>query len=301
MTAETFLQIDLPALLAALFACIACALVGNFLVLRRQSLLGDAISHAVLPGIVGGFLIAGSRSTLPVMAGALAAAVLAGVLIEGVRRLGRLENGAAMGVVFTVMFAGGVVLMEQAAARAVDLDADCVLYGQLEDILWLAPTGWASLADPAVWAELPHEVTVLGAVALLCGLVVLLFYKELKITAFDPALATTLGIPAGLFHYGLVVLVAVAAIASFATARLLTDRLPVQLGLSVGIGAVTALSGYGFAAFGPQLLGGANSLSAAGMIAVMAGILLTAAILFAPQHGIIGRRRSRARYRSETV
>jgi manganese/zinc/iron transport system permease protein len=107
MTAETFLQIDLPALLAALFACIACALVGNFLVLRRQSLLGDAISHAVLPGIVGGFLIAGSRSTLPVMAGALAAAVLAGVLIEGVRRLGRLENGAAMGVVFTVMFADG--------------------------------------------------------------------------------------------------------------------------------------------------------------------------------------------------
>src|SRR3712207_5778208 len=120
-----------------------------------------------------------------------------------------------MGVVFTVMFAGGVVLIEQAAARSVDLDADCVLYGQLEDILWLAPTGWASLADPAVWAELPHEVTTLAGVMLLCALTVLLFYKELKITAFDPALATTLGIPAGLFHYGLVMLVAVAAIASF--------------------------------------------------------------------------------------
>src|SRR4051812_22117411 len=149
VTAQEFLQIDLPALTAAVLACISCALVGNFLVLRRQSLLGDAISHAILPGIVAGFLVTGSRAGLPVILGALAAAVVAGVLIEAVRRLGRLDSGAAMGVVFTVMFAGGVVLIEQGAARAVDLDADCVLYGQLEAILWLAPTRWSDLADPA--------------------------------------------------------------------------------------------------------------------------------------------------------
>ena len=82
MTSQEFLQIDLPAMTAAVLACVSCALVGNFLVLRRQSMLGDAISHAILPGIVVGFLVTGTRAGLPVILGALAAAVLAGVLIE---------------------------------------------------------------------------------------------------------------------------------------------------------------------------------------------------------------------------
>ena len=94
---QEFLQIDLPAMTAAVLACVSCALVGNFLVLRRQSMLGDAISHAILPGIVTGFLVTGTRAGLPVILGALAAAVIAGVLIEAVRRLGRLDGGAAMG------------------------------------------------------------------------------------------------------------------------------------------------------------------------------------------------------------
>jgi len=313
MATQEFLQIDLPALSAAVLACISCALVGNFLVLRRQSLLGDAISHAILPGIVLGFLVTGTRAGLPVIIGALAAAVAAGVLIEAVRRLGRLDGGAAMGVVFTVMFAAGVVLIEQGAARAVDLDADCVLYGQLEGILWLSPTGWGDLLKPAVWADLPRQVVTLAIVTALCAACVVAFYKELALTSFDPALASTLGIPAGLFHYGIVVLVAIAAIASFeavgsilvvamlicpaATARMLTDRLPVQLWLSVVIGAVTGAGGYLLGAFGPSMIlgGPADALNAAGMIATLAGVLLTGAILFAPRHGILGRRRAALR------
>ena len=147
LTVQDFLQVDLPAMLACLFATLACTLLGNFLVLRRQSLMGDAIAHAVLPGIVLGFLVAGTRATWPIFIGALLAAVLAAVAIDLVRRYGRLDSGTAMGVVFSILFAGGVVLMEQAAASAVDLDAECVLFGQLEDILWLAPDGWASLLD----------------------------------------------------------------------------------------------------------------------------------------------------------
>ena len=313
LNTQEFLQIDFPALLAAVLACAACALVGNFLVLRRQGMMGDAVSHAVLPGIVAGFLIAGTRETLPMMAGALAAAALSGVLIEAVRRFGRLESGAAMGVVFTVMFAAGVVMIEQAAARGVDLDADCVLYGQLETILWLAPTGWASLLDPAAWAAMPREVVTLAAVFVLCVALVLLFYKELRITTFDPALASTLGIPAGLFHYGVVLLVATTAIAAFeavgsilviamliappAAARLLTDRLSVQLGLSVALGVLAAVAGYAAAAFGPLLLGGEHSLNAAGMIAVAAGLILALAALFGPTHGVLGRRRALGRLR----
>lgn len=305
LTLQDFLQIDLPALMAAVLACAACALVGNFLVLRRQGLMGDAVSHAVLPGIVGGFLLAGTREALPMMAGALVSAALAGVLIEAVRRLGRLESGAAMGVVFTLFFAAGVVLIEQGPARAVDLDADCVLYGQLETILWLAPTSWASLLRPAVWLELPRQVATLAAVFALVLAGVLLFRKELTIAAFDPGLAGALGLRPGLFHYGVLLMTAATAIAAFeavgsilvvamliappAAARLLTDRLPVQLALSTALGAVAGVSGYVAAAFGPFWLGAEHSLNAAGMIAVASGGILALAVLLGPRHGILGR------------
>lgn len=317
ITTAQFLQIDLPALMAAVLACVSCGLLGNYLVLRRKSLIGDAISHAVLPGIVVGFLVGGTLEYGAVMLGAIGAALIAGVLIDLVHRLGRLDYGASMGVVFTVMFALGVVLIEQAAARSVHLDADCVLYGQLEDILWFAPTGWASLLDPAVWAELPHEVKTLAAVTALCAVVVGVFYKELKVTSFDPDLATAMGIPAWLFHLGLLLLVAVAAVAAFeavgsilviamligpaATARLLTDRLGAQIGLSLVVAVAVAVGGYVAAAFGPFLVGLDASLNAAGMIAVLCGVMLTLAAVFAPVHGVLGRRRRQRRLRLEAA
>ena len=180
LSLQDFLQIDLPALLAALFAIVSCGLLGTYLVLRRQSLMGDAVSHSVLPGIVLGFLIAGSRETLPIFLGALAAAVVAAVLIELVRRFGKVEPGTAMGVVFSIMFAAGIVLMEQADAHSVDLDAECVLYGQIEDILWLAPTSWGSLLDPAVWADLPREVRTLGIVLVITVLAIVAFLQGVE-------------------------------------------------------------------------------------------------------------------------
>jgi manganese/zinc/iron transport system permease protein len=306
LTVQDFLQVDLPAMLACLFATLSCALLGNFLVLRRQSLMADAISHAVLPGIVLGFLIAGTRATWPIFAGALATAVLTAVAIDLVRRFGRLDSGTAMGVVFSIMFAGGVVLMEQAAAHSVDLDAECVLSGQLEDILWLAPQGWASLLEPAVWADLPREVITLAAVTAIAGLCVGLFYKELKITSFDPELATTLGIPAGWVNLGLMVLVGAVAVAAFeavgsilviamficpaAAARMFTDRLSTQIGLSLALAALAGIGGYIAAAWAPFWLGSDHSLGASGMVAVATGLILAAAVLFAPRHGVLLRR-----------
>ena len=305
MTNE-FVQVDLPALLAATLAAVVCAMLGNFLVLRRQSLLGDAISHAVLPGIVLGFIVAGSRAAAPMLAGALLAAGAAALLIEGVRRIGRVESGASMGVVFTIMFAAGVLLLEQGAAHSVDLDADCVLYGQLEDILWFAASGWSSLFDPSALAALPREVLTLAGVTAVSGLLIALFWKELKLTTFDPALASTLGIPAGVFHYGLVLLTALAAIASFeavgsilviamlicpaAAARLVTDRYGAQLGLSILFGAVSAIVGYFAAGFLPGWLGAPWALNAAGMIATVSGASVAAAALLGP-HGIRKQRR----------
>ncbi len=309
----TFLKIDFPALATAILACFACGVAGNFLVLRRQALMGDAISHAILPGIVGAFVLSESRAFLPVMAGALTAAVAAALLIETVRRLGRIESGAAMGMVFTVFFAAGVIVMEQAAAHAVDLDPDCLLYGQLEDVLWLRAEGWGSFTDPAALADLPRELVTLAAVSAVVVALLQVFWKELKLTTFDPDLATALGFRAGWFHYGLITVVALVAIASFeavgsilviatlicpaAIARLLTDRYRTQVALSGLVGVAAAIGGYALAAWVPMWLGLGWTLNVAGMIAVVLGLMLVAAATLGPIHGLSGRimRRAAAR------
>jgi manganese/zinc/iron transport system permease protein len=97
MSGETFVLLSLVPLLTGILTAVACALPGNFLILRRQALIGDAISHVVLPGIVVGFLVTGSVASGPMLLGAGAAALVAVALIEVVRRAGRIESGAAMG------------------------------------------------------------------------------------------------------------------------------------------------------------------------------------------------------------
>jgi len=310
---QSFLTIDLPAILLGVLVCLCCGLLGNFLVLRRQALIGDAISHVALPGIVIAFLVTGTISPIPMMLGALAAALIAIVLIEAIRRLGRLEPGAAMGVVFTVMFAGGVLLLEQSGSADVHLDTQHALYGNLEGTLWLGPTGWASLLDPAVLAALPRQLVTLLVVTAAITALIVLFFKELTIATFDPGLATCLGFPAHRIGLGLMVAVAVAAVASFeavgsilviamficpaATARMLTDRLSTQLLASAAVAVASGVLGYVVAAFGPSWFGAGNSLNAAGMIAVVAGLLQLFAMLFAPRHGVVVRaiRRRRGR------
>ncbi|MEX2218105.1 MAG: iron chelate uptake ABC transporter family permease subunit [Phycisphaerales bacterium] len=303
--AYQFLSQDLPACLTAVFAVLACALLGNFLVLRRLSLMGDAISHSVLPGLVAGFLVVGSRGRLPMFLGAGAAGVVTVVLVEAVRKLGRLEAGAAMGAVFAVMFALGVLLIEQVGARGVDLDPDCVFNGQLENILWLFPREAPSPLTRAALEKLPPELWTTGALAIVAALFVSVFFKELRITSFDPALATSLGISARAMHFALMLLVAAAVVASFeavgsilviamlicppATARLLTDRLSTQVWLSAIIAVLVAVGGYTLAATAPVWLNAPRALSAAGMMTVLAGVFMAAAILGSPGHGVIAR------------
>jgi manganese/zinc/iron transport system permease protein len=290
MTITTFLQIDLPAALTALFATLVCALAGNFLVLRREALLGDALSHAVLPGIVVGFILTGTRAALPMILGAIGAAIIAAVLVHFVRRYGRVEPGAALGVVFTVMFALGVVMLEQGAAHRVDLDPDCVLYGQLEAVLWLAATGPSSLFDPAALALLPRQLVTLAVTFAILAALTAWFWKEIQISTFDPELATALGIPANFFRFGVTLAAAVATVVSFeavgsilvvamivcpaAAARLLANRYGSQLTVTLILAATAAITGYAAAGFGPALFGSPIALSAAGMIAAIAGLIL---------------------------
>jgi len=302
---------DLFPLLAATLACVICGLLGNFLVLRRLSLMGDAISHSVLPGLVIAFLIASTRSPLAMFLGAAVAGVATVVLVEVVKKLGRVEPGAAMGVVFSVLFALGVLLIERAAVRHVDLDADCVLHGQLETLYWIgAPDSLAGLWSLNTLSEIPHEVSTLALMTTLAFLFVGLLFKELRIAAFDPALATTQGFHAGTMHYLLMVFVAAATVASFsavgsilviamlvcpaATARLLTDRLGSQIACSIVVAVLASVGGY-LGAIAIPGLWGKDDVNAAGSIAVAAGLLLTLALALSPRHGVVTRALRRGR------
>ncbi|MFD3190042.1 metal ABC transporter permease [Sedimentitalea sp. HM32M-2] len=298
MTGSEFVPLSLPPLLIGIFAAVACALPGNFLVLRRQALIGDAISHVVLPGIVVAFLATGVIAAWPMMLGAAGAAVLAVVLIEAIRRLGRIEPGAAMGVVFTAMFAAGVLLLEQSDTSSVHLDVEHALYGNLESLIWLDATGWSSLLDHEALRGLPVELPRIAITLIGVILFTLLFWRPLKLSTFDEGFARTLGIRTDLLGLALVITAAVAAVAAFdavgsiiviamficppAAARLMTNRLEHQVAWSVAFAVLSAVSGYILAGYGPLWLGGQDAVSAAGMIATMSGLILAAAALFGP-------------------
>ena len=299
-----FVQFSLTPILIGIFASIACALPGNFLILRRQALIGDAISHVVLPGIVVAFLVTGVVSTWPMLIGAAVAALVAVALIEAVRRLGRIEPGAAMGVVFTSLFAGGVLLLEQSDTSSVHLDVEHALMGNLEQLIWLRADGWGSLLDPAALADLPPELPRMAVAALIIAVLMLVFWRPLKLASFDEGFARALGLPVRLIGLGLVTAAAVAAVAAFdavgsiiviamficppAAARMMTNHLGVQVAWSVVFAILSAVLGYVLAGYGPIWLGASNSVSAAGMIATVAGFILGLACLFGPARHRVG-------------
>ena len=297
--------LDLFPMLAAVLAAVGCGVLGNFLVLRKLSLMGDAISHSVLPGLVIAFLIASTRSTLVMFLGAGLAGVGTVALVEAVKRIGRVEPGAAMGVVFCVLFALGVLLIEQAAVRHIDLDADCVLHGQLETLVWYgAPQTMADLLRWSTLEAVPRQVTTLAVMSALAFVFVGVFFKELRITAFDASMATSQGINASGMHYLLMIFVAAATVASFeavgsilviamlicpaATARLLTDRLATQLLWSVVVALVSSVGGY-IAATAVPAQWEKDAVNAAGMMTVAAGLCVTGALIGSPRHGTIAR------------
>lgn len=278
--------------LVGVLSAVSCALPGNYLVLRKMCLMGDAISHAVLPGLAIAFLIAQSRSSIPMFIGAVLVGGLTAVLTQVVSRFGKVEEGAAMGVIFSTLFAIGLILIRQSADH-VDLDASCVLYGNIENI------GLEAAVD-----GMPLAAKNLTAVLMLNVLFITLFYKELRICAFDPALATTLGIHAGVMHYALMIVVAITTVANFESvgsilviamlivppicAHLLTDRLGVMILLSVIIAASSAILGRVLVVFGPGWLGLEFDTNTAALMAVIAGGFLLLTLLFAPERGIVG-------------
>jgi manganese/zinc/iron transport system permease protein len=281
-----------PTLIILLTGCMvaaSCALVGSFLVLRRMSLLGDAISHSVLPGIVIAFLLTGSRAPLPMVVGAGLLGVITVFLVERLQTSRRLYEDASIGVVFPALFALGVILVSRYTAQ-LDLDLDCVLYGEIAYAPW----------DRLYWGDLslgPRSLWINGTVLLLNLGIVGVFYKELKLASFDPALAASLGFPPLRLHYVLMSAVSITVVGSFesvgailvlamlvgpaASAYLLSDRLGGLLLIAIGIGIASVGAGYTFAWMWDA--------SIAGGIATAAGAFFLLALLFSPRHGLLAR------------
>ncbi|MFL4469712.1 metal ABC transporter permease [Tateyamaria armeniaca] len=298
MMGAEFVALSLTPMLIGICVAVACALPGNFLLLRRQALIGDAISHVVLPGIVVAFLVTGMVATGPMLLGAASAAIIAVIAIEAIRRMGRIESGAAMGVVFTAMFAGGVLLLERSDTSSVHLDVEHALYGNLESLIWLDASGWASLLDPAALAGLPVELPRMVLALLVVAAFVFLFWRPLALSTFDEGFARGLGVRTNPLGLALVIVSAIAAVAAFdavgsiiviamficppAAARMMTNRLGHQVAWSAGFAALAAILGYVLAGYGPLWIGASASVSAAGMIATVSGIILALAAVAGP-------------------
>jgi len=289
----------------------SCALPGVFLVLRRQSMLGDALSHTALPGIVAAFLFAhwmrasgwldadgdGSFHAL-LVAGAVAAGVLTAFLTETVQKIGRVESSAALGVIYTSLFAFGLLLIRM-FADDVHLDADCVLFGTVETVVF----------NTMGESDIPLAAVLNGCVLTVNLGLLLLCYKELQLTTFDPALAETSGIRSSVVHYVLMAVTSVTLVAAFesvgsilvitvlvaptATAFLLTERMWSLILVSLAVAAGSAFLGHWLAiavpglVFQPLGFTTVDDTSTAGMIAIACGGLFLAAFLLSPKQGLI--------------
>src|SRR5690554_2463284 len=272
---NAFLIIFTGALIA-----VSCGLLGSFLMLRKMAMTGDAISHAVLPGIVIAFLISGSREGFAMIIGAGLLGVVATVLIEYLVAKVKLQADASIGVTFTLLFAIGIILIS-AFAKQVDLDQDCVLYGEIAYIpidLWIT-SNQTNMGPRVMYLAILNLILVL--------VFILLFFKELKLSTFDSQFAASIGLSTTAVNYGLMGMVSYTTVSSFeavgailvvaflavppAIAYLWTKDLKKMLGLTVFIGIAVSFLGYYLAYY-------INS-SIAGAMATVAGIMLLASIL----------------------
>jgi manganese/zinc/iron transport system permease protein len=261
-------------ILVASLAAVNCSMIGTYLVLRKVAMMADAITHAVLPGIVLAFLFTGSKSSLPILIGASSTGLLATWLMAFLHKKVRLQSDASIGINFTWLFALGIALITL-FGRKIDLDPDCVLFGEVA----YAPLNiWETASGINLG---PRAVYILAFVLLLNLTLILTSYKELAITTFDPAFATSIGIKTNLWHYLLMGATSFTAVASFeiagailvvalfvvptSIAYLLTKRLSHMLVLACFLGVLIAVSGYYLAIW----LNGSIS----GAMVTMAGVL----------------------------
>lgn len=260
------------ALLAAILVGVICPVIGSYMILRGLSFFGDALSHAILPGIVVAYLV-----SLPLVIGALVAGVAAALAIGFISQRGRIQEDTSIGIVFAGSFALGVALMSTVTGYTVDLTH--ILFG---DVLGVTTQDlWWTLA--------------LGAAVLLT---VGLFYKELLVLTFDPTLALVLRLPTRALRYLLLILIAITIVVSLQTvgialmlamlvtpaaaAQLLTRRLPWMMLVAAALGVTSNVVGLYLSFY-------INIASGPAMVLVATAIFV-GVFLLAPQRGLLWRR-----------
>jgi len=290
---------ELEILAIAVLTAVAAALPGAFLVLRRMALVSDAISHAILPGIVVAFFLTHDLNSPLLFVAAAGTGVLTVALIETVRRSRLVPEDAAIGLVFPALFALGVILISRYAGD-VHLDTDAVLLGELA----FAPFNRLTVAGIDLG---PVALWSMGGILALNLVFIVVAFKELKLATVDAGLAATLGFSPVVIHYGLMAIVSLTAVGAFsavgsilvvalmiappATAYLLVERFGAMLWLSAVVAAAGAAVGFG-AAY-------ALDVSIAGAMAAACGVLFGAAFLLAPQRGLLAQVRRRSVQRVE--
>jgi manganese/zinc/iron transport system permease protein len=276
---------------------VAAALPGTYLVLRRTAMVSDAISHAILPGIVIAFFLTQDLNSPLLLVAAAATGVFTVMLIEALIRSGLVPEDASIGIVFPALFSIGVILISRAASD-VHLDTDAVLLGELAFAPFQRWTvGAVDLGPTALWS--------MGVILLVNAALILLAWKELKLATIDAGLASLLGFQPMVIHYGLMSMVSVTAVGAFdavgsilvvalmiappATAYLLAERLGPMIGLAAVVAAAGAALGWAAAL--------ALDVSIAGSIAVASGLLFAVAFLLAPRRGLLAQARRRSSQR----
>jgi manganese/zinc/iron transport system permease protein len=273
--------------LTAVFTAVSCALLGAFLVLRKMTMVGDAISHAVLPGIAVAYWLSQSRASLWMFLGAAAVGVLATIIIELLRKKLKVQSDASIGMTFTTLFALGVILITF-WSDSVDLDQECVLYGE---IAYVPFNTWSfgdlNMGPIALWSS--------GLLLLAVLIYTLMGFKGLKMSSFNEDYAAVLGISVVAWNLSLMAMVSFATVVSFesvgailvvallvvpaATAYLLVEKLHLLL---IGAGIIALL-----AALGGYALSRWMDTSIAGTVATLLGVQFLIVLLY---HQLIQKR-----------
>ncbi len=283
--------------LGAMVLGIVSGTLGSFAILRRQALLGDAISHAALPGVVLAFMLTGSKALLPLFGGALLSGWLGARLASSVVRHTRIKEDAALGIILSVFFGFGLLLLTfvQRQGNAQQAGLDRFLFGKAA-------------------AMVTQDVLTMAGVGAVALIALALLWKEMKLLAFDPTFAASLGfsvrlldglltsliviaIVVGLQTVG-VVLMSAMLVAPAAAARQWTDRLPVMVLLSALFGVLAGV-------IGALISASAAGLSTGPLIVLAMSALVVLSMLGAPNRGLLWqawrRRQQRAQLRDSAV
>ena len=260
-----FLQ---KALLTSVMVGIICGVIGCFIILRGMALMGDAISHAVLPGVAISYMLG-----VNFFFGAVISGVITAIAIGFVSQNSRIKHDTSIGIMFTAAFASGIIIITMLKSST---DLYHILFGNV-----------LAVRSSDMWITLGISLIVLGAVYL--------FYKELLVTSFDPTMGAAYGLPVRFIHYFLMTLLTMVTVASLQTvgivlvvamlitpaaaAYLLTERLWMMIFLASGIGVISSITGLYFS-FTYNLASGAT-------IVISSTAIFILVFLFSPKHGLI--------------